>query len=70
VVFDPHTIDCGPIAMRNDLPGGETRLYADAVGVHHVIVNGVPVAHDNAPTGRMGGKVLRSGKDTTTVPLN
>lgn len=70
VVFDPDTIDCGPIAMRNDLPGGEKRLYADAVGVQHVIVNGVPVARDNVPTGRMGGKVLRSGKDTYTVPLN
>lgn len=69
VIFDPETVDCGPIAMRNDLPGGETRLYADAVGVHHVIVNGVPVAADNTPTGRTGGRVLRSGLDTYTVPL-
>jgi len=69
VVFDPDTIDCGPIEMRHDLPGGEMRLYADAVGVHHVIVGGVPVAEDNHPTGRLGGRVLRSGRDTETVPL-
>jgi N-acyl-D-aspartate/D-glutamate deacylase len=69
VIFDPDTIDCGPINMRSDLPGGETRLYAESVGVHHVIVNGVPVAAGNAPTGRTGGRVLRSGMDTHTVPL-
>jgi N-acyl-D-aspartate/D-glutamate deacylase len=70
VIFDPDTIDCGPIAMRNDLPGGEKRLYADSVGVHEVIVGGITVAIDNRPTGRMGGKVLRSGRDTQTVPIN
>jgi N-acyl-D-aspartate/D-glutamate deacylase len=69
VIFDPETIDCGPIAMRNDLPGGESRLYADAIGVHEVIVGGVTVARDNHPTGRLGGKVLRSGRDTQTVPV-
>lgn len=69
VVFDPETIDCGPIEMRHDLPGGEVRLYADAVGIAHVIVNGVPVAAGNSPTGRLGGKVLRSGRDTVTVAL-
>ena len=70
VVFDPATIGCGPIATRRDLPGGEARLYGDAIGVHHVIVGGVPVATGNAPTGRLGGKVLRSGRDTVTVGLN
>jgi N-acyl-D-aspartate/D-glutamate deacylase len=69
VVFDPDTIDCGPIEMRRDLPGGEVRLYAESVGIEHVIVNGVPVARGNEPTGRLGGKVLRGGRDTYTVPL-
>jgi N-acyl-D-aspartate/D-glutamate deacylase len=69
VVFDPATIGCGPIATRRDLPGGEARLYGDAIGVEHVIVGGVPVAKCNAPTGRLGGKVLRSGRDTVTVGL-
>lgn len=70
VVFDPDTVGCGPISMRGDLPCGESRLYGDAIGIHHVIVNGVPVAADNQPTGRKGGKVLRSGRDTYTVPLS
>jgi N-acyl-D-aspartate/D-glutamate deacylase len=70
VVFDADTIGCAPVALRDDLPGGESRLYADSIGVEHVIVNGVPVARGNAPTGRMGGRVLRSGRDTYTVPLD
>jgi N-acyl-D-aspartate/D-glutamate deacylase len=69
VIFDPETIDCGPIAMRNDLPAGEARLYADAVGIRAVIVGGVTVVRDNHPTGRMAGRVLRSGRDTHTVPV-
>lgn len=69
-IFDPDTIDCGPITMVDDLPGGESRLYGDAIGIQHVIVNGVPVAEGNSPTGRKGGRMLRSGKDTYTVPLN
>ena len=70
VVFDADKIDCGPIAMRGDLPGGEMRLYGDSIGIHHVIANGVPVAEGNEPTGRLGGRMLRSGRDTYTVGLN
>jgi N-acyl-D-aspartate/D-glutamate deacylase len=70
VVFDPDTIDCGPIAMRADLPGGESRLYGDSIGIQHVIVNGVPVAQGNDPTGRKGGRMLRSGKDSYTVTVS
>jgi N-acyl-D-aspartate/D-glutamate deacylase len=69
VIFDPDTIDCGPIEMRRDLPGSQVRLYADSVGIHHVIVGGVPVARGNEPTGRVGGRVLRSGRDTETVAI-
>jgi N-acyl-D-aspartate/D-glutamate deacylase len=69
VIFDPEMIDCGPIAMRNDLPAGEARLYADAMGIRAVIVGGVTVVRDNHPTGRMAGRVLRSGRDTHTVPV-
>ncbi len=69
VIFDPDTIDCAPIEMRHDLPGEQVRLYADSVGIHHVIVGGVPVARGNEPTGRVGGRVLRSGRDTETVAI-
>jgi N-acyl-D-aspartate/D-glutamate deacylase len=70
VVFDPDAIGCAPIEMRNDLPSGEARLYADSIGIEYVIVNGVPVAKGNTPTGRKGGRVLRAGRDTHTVSLN
>jgi N-acyl-D-aspartate/D-glutamate deacylase len=69
VVFDPDTIACGPISMRDDLPGGQLRLYAESIGIHHVIANGVRVAHGNEATGLKGGRILRSGKDTYTVSL-
>ncbi len=68
-VFRPDTIDCGPISMRNDLPEGESRLYADAVGVDHVIINGQVVIKSGEPTGAIPGRVLRSGKDTESVPI-
>jgi hypothetical protein len=53
--------------MRDDLPGGESRLYGDSIGIQHVIANGVPVAQGNEPTGRKGGRILRSGEDSYTV---
>jgi len=31
VVFDPETVGCAPISMRNDLPGDGLRLYADSI---------------------------------------
>src|SRR5205823_1962890 len=39
VVFDEDTIAPRPIATRIDLPGGAGRLYAEADGIGHVIVN-------------------------------
>jgi N-acyl-D-aspartate/D-glutamate deacylase len=68
VVFDPDRIASGPFVMKPDLPCGESRVYSEAVGIPHVIVNGVPVVRDGAATGRAGGRVLRSGRDTHTVP--
>jgi N-acyl-D-aspartate/D-glutamate deacylase len=69
VVFDPDTVDCGPCEMRNDLPENGLRLTADAIGVHHVVVNGTPVIVDGSFTGDKGGRVLRSGIDTETIAL-
>ena len=43
VVFNPDTVASEPIVERTDLPGGCERLYAGAVGVEHVLVNGTEI---------------------------
>jgi N-acyl-D-aspartate/D-glutamate deacylase len=70
VVFDERTVGSGEVHTRADLPGGEARLFADAVGVHHVIVNGETVVDHGDVTDRRPGRVLRSGRDTATPALD
>ena len=67
VVFDPETV--GPRAERthDDLPGGASRLMAEADGFAHVLVNGVEIASSGQFTGATPGHLLRSGRDTETV---
>jgi hypothetical protein len=68
-MFDPATVATGEVRLLDDLPGGSARLYADSVGVHRVIVNGTTVVTDGKDTGALPGTVLRSGRDTYTVPI-
>ncbi|MET0370357.1 MAG: amidohydrolase family protein [Sphingobium sp.] len=70
VVLDPSRVGCGPIETRNDLPGGQLRLYAEAEGITHVIVGGDLAVEDGALTGALPGQVLRSGRDTLTVAVD
>ena len=67
VVFDPATIGPGPVAMRFDLPGGAGRVYGGAVGIEHLVVNGVPCVEGETLLDARPGRVLRSGRDTDTV---
>ena len=67
MVFDPDAIDSGAMRMVEDLPGGSARLFADAVGVDHVLVNGQPIVSDGQATESRPGTLLRSGRDTDTV---
>jgi N-acyl-D-aspartate/D-glutamate deacylase len=69
VVFDAETVGAGPVYTRFDLPAGAGRLYADGVGIEHVLVNGVEVAAGNETTGELPGTVLRAGRDTYTPSL-
>jgi N-acyl-D-aspartate/D-glutamate deacylase len=69
VMFDPSTVATDEVRLLADLPGGSARLYADAIGVHRVIVNGTTVVTDGKDTGALPGTVLRSGRDTYTVPI-
>jgi N-acyl-D-aspartate/D-glutamate deacylase len=67
VVFDPDTVGAGDATLVRDLPGDSARLTAGSQGIVRVLVGGVPVVEDGAPTGATPGVVLRSGRDTETV---
>jgi N-acyl-D-aspartate/D-glutamate deacylase len=69
-LFDPEEIGHTAERTRDDLPGGASRLYAEATGVAHVLVNGVEIVRDGSFTGELPGHVMRSGRDTDTVPAS
>ncbi len=69
VVLDPDTIGSHDVRMRMDLPGGAGRLYAEADGIEHVLVNGAPIVSDGVLTDARNGQLLRSGRDTATPSL-
>jgi N-acyl-D-aspartate/D-glutamate deacylase len=69
VVFDESRVGPGPIHTRHDLPAGAGRLYAEAEGIEHVLVNGIEIVRGKQFTGALPGTVLRSGRDTETVEV-
>jgi N-acyl-D-aspartate/D-glutamate deacylase len=69
VVFDPATVGSGPVHMRPDLPCDEPRIYADAYGIDHVLVNGVEIVDHGRHTGALPGIAMRSGRDTYTPAM-
>jgi N-acyl-D-aspartate/D-glutamate deacylase len=70
VVFDPATVGAENARLVDDLPGGTARLTAGSEGVVRVFVAGVATVADGKPTGATPGRVLRSGRDTVTVPTS
>ena len=66
-IIDPETVGHGPERTRTDLPAGASRLYAEADGVEHVLVNGTEVVRHGEFTGELPGRILRSGRDSDTV---
>jgi N-acyl-D-aspartate/D-glutamate deacylase len=69
VLFDPERVKPGRERTVSDLPGGASRLTADAEGVEHVLVGGTEVVRAGAFTDARPGTFLRSGRDTETAPI-
>jgi N-acyl-D-aspartate/D-glutamate deacylase len=70
VVFDPETVDPGPLRRVRDLPGNEERLIAaEPTGIDHILVNGVAItSHGESRAATMTdrpGHVLRARKDNS-----
>jgi N-acyl-D-aspartate/D-glutamate deacylase len=61
VLFDPQTVATSDVTLRSDLPGGEYRLFAEAIGVDHVLVNGVEIVDHGTLTGATPGMIIRPG---------
>jgi N-acyl-D-aspartate/D-glutamate deacylase len=70
VVLDERTVGSGDLEMRFDLPGGAGRLYADASGIEHVLVNGTPIVSDGRLVDAQPGTLLRAGRDTDSPAMS
>jgi N-acyl-D-aspartate/D-glutamate deacylase len=62
VVFDPDQVSYDSPRLVRDLPGGGERLWHDATGFDHVIVNGRIAVRDGKLTGDLAGEVIRPGR--------
>ena len=69
VIFDEDRVASGALVTRFDLPAGAGRLYAEPVGVEHVLVNGIPIVTEGKLGDDRPGTLLRSGRDTHTPDL-
>ncbi|MET0627590.1 MAG: amidohydrolase family protein [Acidimicrobiia bacterium] len=70
VVLDAATVASEELRTRFDLPGGAGRLYAGALGVEHVLVNGRAIVRDRELTDERSGTLVRSGQHTGTPALD
>jgi N-acyl-D-aspartate/D-glutamate deacylase len=68
VILDPDKVDAGQLHTVHDLPAGAPRLVTESAGIHRVCVAGEDVAVDGEITDARPGSLIRSGRDTETVP--
>jgi N-acyl-D-aspartate/D-glutamate deacylase len=59
VVFDADTVRTDDVVLRGDMPNNEYRLFADAIGITGVLVNGTQIVDDGKMTGDTPGTILR-----------
>jgi N-acyl-D-aspartate/D-glutamate deacylase len=64
VVFDSETVGVDHVVLRDDMPNEELRLFAEATGIAHVLVNGGEIVSGKQLTGQTPGAILRPGSDT------
>jgi len=66
VVFDPKTVNPGPLKRVYDLPAGADRLVSEASGIDAVVVNGKVIRRNNQDTvaanDKLPGRLLRHGR--------
>jgi N-acyl-D-aspartate/D-glutamate deacylase len=67
VLFDLDRVGATAMQTVADLPAGASRLSTEATGVQHVLTGGTEVVRHGRFTGNLPGRLLRSGRDTTTV---
>jgi N-acyl-D-aspartate/D-glutamate deacylase len=58
-IFDPDTVAPKPRKLVYDLPDGGARVDAGAIGIDHVIVNGVGLMENGEHTGAFPGQIVR-----------
>jgi N-acyl-D-aspartate/D-glutamate deacylase len=68
VLLDPDKVDAGTLHTVRDLPAGAPRLVTESAGIHRVLVSGAEVAVEGEITDERPGHLIRSGRDTDTVP--
>ena len=66
VVFDPKTVNPGPLKRVYDMPAGADRLVSEASGIEAVVVNGKVIRQNNKDTiaanDKLPGRLLRHGR--------
>lgn len=65
VLFDPDSVGASGLTRVHDLPAGQDRLVAQAIGIQAVIVNGTVIREDGtdavSPGAGLPGQMLRNG---------
>lgn len=70
VVMTEGEVASNELSMRDDLPAGASRLYADATGIDNVLCNGAEIVRNGDFTDARPGTLLRSGQHTASPDLS